>query len=62
MNDASPIGRNARIMVADNPAPVMTRGQLPQQPGCFILQPRLSTNVMEIVAKAVNRFGHILPR
>lgn len=59
MNDASPIGGNARIMVADNPVPIVVGGHLPQQLGCFVLQPRLSAIVMEIVAKAVNRLDRI---
>jgi hypothetical protein len=49
MHHAAPICREARIMIADNPAPVITYGQLPQKPGGFILQPRFPTIVVEIV-------------
>ena len=59
MDYTAPICSNARIMIADNPAPIVARGQLPQQPGGFILQPCLSAIVMEIVAQAVNRLNRI---
>ena len=60
MNAASPIGRYSKIMVADNPAPIVTAGQLPKQIGCLLLEPRLATVVVEIVAKAKNRIDGAL--
>ena len=37
-DDSYPIGRNARIMVADKPAPVMDGGQWPDRPSDLIRQ------------------------
>ena len=62
MDYTAPICSNARIMIADNPAPIVARGQLPQQPGGFILEPRFSAIVMEIVAQAVDRLDRIFTR
>lgn len=59
VDHAAPICREARIMITDNPAPVITYGQLPQKPGGFILQPRFSAIVVEIVTQAENRLDRI---
>ena len=62
MDYTAPICSNARIMIADNPAPIVARGQLPEKLRRFVLQPRFSAIVMEIVAQAVNRLGRIFAR
>ena len=54
MHPTAKAGRDARIMVADNPAPVMARGQVPKQLCSISFQPRLAAIVMEIVPQAVN--------
>ena len=59
MDYTAPICSNARIMIADNPAPVITHSQLPQKPGGFILESGLSTIIMEIVAQTINRLDRI---
>ena len=55
MDCTTPICRDPRIVIADNPAPVIAYGQLAQQSCGFILQPRLSPIVVEIVTQAVDR-------
>ncbi len=59
MDCTTPICRDPRIVIADNPAPVIGYGQLAQQSCGFILQPRFSAIVVEIVTQAENRLDRI---
>ncbi len=54
MDHAAQVCRNRRIMVSDNPAPIMFSGQLAQKECRRILQPRPPPLVVKIVAQAVN--------
>lgn len=62
VNDTTPIGGDPRIVVTDNPAPIMACGQASQHAGCRGFQALLTTIVMEIVTQAINRLGTEFPR
>lgn len=62
VNDTTPIGGDPRIVVADNPAPIMASGQSSQHTGRRGFQSFFTTVVMEIVPQAINRLGTKLPR
>lgn len=50
MHHAAPIGPDARIVVADDPAPIINTSHLPKQACGLILQPCLTAVIMEVVA------------
>ncbi len=50
----APTGTNARIMVADDPVPIIAGGQLSQQRCGLRLQPCFTPIVMKIVTQAIN--------
>lgn len=62
VNDTTPIGGDPRIVISDNPAPIMACGQSSQHTGRRGFQALLTTIVMEIVTQAINRLGTEFPR